>query len=91
MIQAVSFFNQDIAQKLQDHPTEILKWVTQVQLSPTPLARAAFCEKVLRKEMELGTEQYVILGAGLDTFCFRHLQFKYSLENYVRPSNYTGI
>jgi methyltransferase (TIGR00027 family) len=72
MLKGISFFNQEIAEKFQDQPDEILKWITQVQLSPTPLARAAYCEKVLFHETWLGVKQYVILGAGLDTFCFRY-------------------
>ncbi|WP_225999517.1 class I SAM-dependent methyltransferase [Paenibacillus sp. BJ-4] len=80
MIQGIPFFNKDIAQRFQDDPDEILKWITQVQLSPTPLARAAYCEKVLLNEVRLGLKQYVILGAGLDTFCFRHPELRNSLE-----------
>lgn len=80
MIQGIQFFNKDIAQKFQNNPDEILKWITQVQLSPTPLARAAYCEKVLMNEIKLGVKQYVILGAGMDTFCFRNAQLKTSLE-----------
>lgn len=80
MIQGIQFFNKDIAQRFQDVPNEILKWITQVQLSPTPLARSAYCEKVLFNEFMLGLKQYVILGAGLDTFCFRHPELKNSLE-----------
>ncbi len=79
MTNGISFFNEDIAQKFQNDPDQILKWITQVQLSPTPLARAAFCEKVLMNELTLGVEQYVILGAGLDTFGFRHRE----LENHL--------
>lgn len=80
MINGIAFFNQEIAKKFQDHPDEILKWITQVQLSPTPLARAAYCEKVLLHEIILGVKQYVILGAGLDTFCFRHPELNKTLE-----------
>ncbi|MBM7600267.1 methyltransferase (TIGR00027 family) [Virgibacillus halotolerans] len=80
MIQGIQFFNNDIAQRFQDNPDEILKWITQVQLSPTPLARAAYCEKVLLHEVTLGSEQYVILGSGLDTFCFRYPELKNKIE-----------
>lgn len=80
MIQGIRFFNQEIAQRLQNDPDEILKWITQIQLSPTPLARAAYCEKVLLHEIGLGLKQYVILGAGLDTFGFRHPELRNSLE-----------
>src|SRR5699024_6187645 len=80
MIQGIQFFNHEIAIKFQNQPDEILKWITQIQLSPTPLARAAYCEKALFHEMVLGTEQYVILGAGLDSFCFRHPELENKLD-----------
>jgi len=80
MVQGIHFFNTDIAQQFQDNPQEILKWITQVQLSPTPLARAAYCERVLLHEIILGAKQYVILGAGLDTFSFRHRELENNIE-----------
>ena len=80
MIQGIQFFNKDIAQRFQDEPENMLKWITQVQLSPTPLSRATYCEKVLLHEVMLGLKQYVILGAGLDTFCFRHPELKNRLD-----------
>ncbi|UOQ84449.1 class I SAM-dependent methyltransferase [Gracilibacillus salinarum] len=80
MINGISFFNQEIGKKFQDNPDEILKWITQIQLSPTPLARSAYCENILLNEITLGVSQYVILGAGLDTFCFRHPALADSLD-----------
>ncbi|KAA6452074.1 class I SAM-dependent methyltransferase [Bacillus swezeyi] len=80
MIQGIQFFNKDIAEKFKGDKEEILKWITQIQLSPTPLARAAYLEQVLHYEIQLGAEQYVILGAGLDTFCFRHPELKNNLD-----------
>ena len=80
MIDSAQFFNREIYQKNKDNPEKILKWITQVQLSPISLARSAYCEKVLFNEVKLGTKQYVILGAGLDTFCFRYPTLENSLE-----------
>ena len=80
MVQGIPFFNKEIAEKYKGNPDEILKWITQVQLSPTPLARAAYCENILRNEVRLGVKQYVILGAGLDTFGFRHPELESTLE-----------
>ncbi|MFD6508587.1 class I SAM-dependent methyltransferase [Bacillus sp. NPDC060175] len=80
MVQGIHFFNKDIAERFQNNPKEILKWITQVQLSPTSLARAAYCEKVLLHEITLGAKQYVILGAGLDTFSFRHRELENKIE-----------
>lgn len=80
LIKAVHLLNSDIASKYQHQPEELIKWFTQVQLSPTTLSRSAYCENVLLHELTLGTEQYVILGAGLDTFCFRHPELHGQLE-----------
>lgn len=82
MVRGIQFFNKEIAERFKHHPDEILKWITQVQLSPTPLARAAYCESVLLNEIELGVKQYVILGAGLDTFSFRYPVLTSSLNVY---------
>ncbi len=80
LIQGIHFFSKERAQALQNRPDDILKWITQVQLSPTPLARAAYCETVLINELKLGLRQYVILGAGFDTFCFRYPDLSENLE-----------
>lgn len=88
MIEGMSFFNKDLAEELSDNKEEMLKWITQVQLSPTPLARAAYCESVLLNELSLGVSQYVILGAGLDTFALRHreLESKINIFEIDHPS-----
>ncbi|MBM7553946.1 SAM-dependent methyltransferase [Thalassobacillus pellis] len=80
LVQGVQFFNVDLKQQFKGNTEEMIKWITQVQLSPTPLARAAYSEKVLLDEMRLGIEQYVILGAGLDTFSFRYPEFESALK-----------
>lgn len=80
MVKGIQFFNKDIAEELKGDSEELLKWIVQVQLSPTPLARAAYCENILLKEIKLGVQQYVILGAGLDTFSLRHPELNSTLE-----------
>jgi methyltransferase (TIGR00027 family) len=71
MVRNIQFFNKEIADRCRNDQDEMLRWITQVQLSPITLSRSAYCEKVLLNELQLGLKQYVILGAGLDTFCFR--------------------
>lgn len=44
-------------------------------IAPSPLCRAAYTEHALRSAAMTGTKQYVILGAGLDTFAFRETEF----------------
>ncbi|MFK4414824.1 methyltransferase (TIGR00027 family) [Bacillus sp. RC251] len=89
MVQGIRFFNTDIAERFRDNPKEILKWITQVQLSPTPLARAAYCERVLLHEIALGAKQCIILGAGLDTFSFRHRELENKIEIFEVDHPYT--
>jgi hypothetical protein len=57
MIQGISFFSPEIAEKLKGDNAAILKWITQTQLSSTPLARAAYAEKTVENEIKLGVEQ----------------------------------
>ena len=65
--QGISFFAPDF------HGTaeEALGHVVDRQLSPSPLGRAAFAEKSLERAAAIGARQYVILGAGYDTFAYR--------------------
>lgn len=53
----------------------MLRRLVNVHIAPLPLCRAAYTERVLKAEALNGTEQYVILGAGLDTFAFRETEF----------------
>lgn len=66
---------------------EALRYLVNTQIVPTPLARARFCEDSLKTAMRTGTEQYVILGAGMDTFVFREPDFmkKYKVFEVDHP------
>ncbi|AWE07265.1 SAM-dependent methyltransferase [Lysinibacillus sp. 2017] len=86
MAQGIQFFSPEMAEKLKGNDAAILKWVNQIQLSPTPLARAAYAEQVVTNEIMLGAEQYVILGAGLDTFAWRHPNLDVAIFEVDHPS-----
>lgn len=49
-----------------------VKAYVNTHLAPTPVARARFCEESLQTGIKLGTEQYVIIGSGLDSFAYRN-------------------
>ena len=70
MLNGYSFFSAGEELNLQTDD-EKLQWVVQTQLAPTPLARARYCEDMLQNAIKLGCKQYVILGAGMDTYAFR--------------------
>ena len=60
-------------------PKDLLRKLVNVHIAPSPLCRAAYTEQTLKTAVLTGTTQYVILGAGLDTFAFREKAF---LEKY---------
>lgn len=71
MTKGINFFNPDF----KGTHEQALRWIVDNQLSPSPLGRAAFCEKSLETSVQTGTTQYLILGAGLDTFAYRQPQW----------------
>lgn len=48
-----------------------LRTIVDGHLAPTPLGRAAFAEDALQRAVALGARQYLLLGAGYDTFPYR--------------------
>lgn len=71
MIGGIDFFAPEKKSEFTDQK-RILKWVIQTQLAPTPLARARYCEDMVVNAVKTGATQYVILGAGMDTFAYRN-------------------
>lgn len=56
-------------------PKEIVRLLVNQHLAPSPLCRAAYTENLLKNIVQTGIAQYVILGAGMDTFAFREQKF----------------
>lgn len=55
---------------------EVIRQIINTHIAPSPLCRQAYAEKMLKNAFFTGTEQYVILGAGLDTFALRDKKHK---------------
>ena len=70
----VQFFEPEI-DPVKQKPKELLRRLVNVHIAPSPLCRAAYTEKALKTAVLTGTKQYVILGAGMDTFAFRETEF----------------
>jgi len=68
--QALQFFDPQRAAQCTD-PSSALAAFTRVQSGPIVLSRARYTEDALSAWLGAGERQYVILGAGLDTFVFR--------------------
>lgn len=71
MLGGIDFFAPDKKEEFTS-TDDVLNWIVQTQIAPTPLARARYCEDALKTALKTGTTQYVILGAGMDTFVFRN-------------------
>lgn len=86
ILQGIDFFAPDKKGKFKSKKDE-LRYLVNTQIAPTPLARSRFCEDSLKTAMQTGTTQYVILGAGLDTFAFREPNFmkKYKVFEVDHP------
>lgn len=67
----IDFFAPEMKGKFESGE-KALEYLVNTQIAPTPLGRAAFCEESLKTAVRTGTKQYVILGAGMDTFAFRN-------------------
>lgn len=52
-------------------PEETLRRIVDGQLAPSVLARSAYCEEALAREIGRGCRQYVIFAAGYDSFAIR--------------------
>ena len=70
MTQGIQFFQPDF----NGTKEEALRVIVDQQLSPSVLARSAFCERHLENEIKLGCRQYLILAAGYDTYALRMKQ-----------------
>lgn len=71
LLAALERFNPAGATAFSDRKTAIA-WIMQAGASsPIVLARARYAEEMLEQAIAAGASQYVILGAGLDTFAFR--------------------
>ena len=80
------FFEPEIDPAKQE-PKRLLRRLVNVHIAPSPLCRATYTEKALKAAVLTGTKQYVILGAGMDTFAFREPEFlaKYRVFEVDHP------
>lgn len=71
MLAGLRAFNPLAAESFRDDDSA-LNWLMQAgAASPIVLGRARYAEELMERAVELGVRQYVLLGAGLDTFAFR--------------------
>ena len=86
ILSGAQFFESEI-DSAAFQPKELLRRLVNVHIAPSPLCRAAYTEKSLKAAVLTGAKQYVILGAGMDTFAFRETEFlsKYRVFEIDHP------
>ena len=85
MSEGIGFFNPGFS----GDRDEALRWIVDNQLSPTPLGRAAWAEKVLETAVKNGVTQYIIVAAGYDTFAYR--QPKWATPLHIFELDHPGM
>lgn len=70
LAQTLMLVDPDLALTSPDQATALAR-VIQVHNGPVTLSRSRFTEDSLEEAVRQGVQQYVILGAGFDTFAFR--------------------
>ncbi|GIL16186.1 MAG: S-adenosyl-L-methionine-dependent methyltransferase [Chloroflexota bacterium] len=88
---AFAFFDSEGAAHVTTQQEALASFMRNQSLSIT-LSRARYVEEILEREIKNGVTQYVILGAGLDTFAFRRSDLIARLElfevDYPATQNY---
>lgn len=79
ILAGLHFFDSENANSFENNE-QALKYAIETQLLPLSIARSVFCEESLKTAALTGTVQYVILGAGYDTFAFRETELMKKLE-----------
>lgn len=69
---SVSFFDPEKS-NLFKNDNDRLKWIMNIQCIPVIVTREKYTEDSLALAIQKGVKQYVILGAGFDTFAFRQI------------------
>jgi methyltransferase (TIGR00027 family) len=70
LAKSLEFFDPEFAASCPDQVTALAR-VMQIQNAPVTLSRSRYTEDSLETAVKQGVQQYVILGAGLETFAFR--------------------
>jgi len=78
---ALPILGAQMAAMIQDDPFQFNDPLTR-GLRASLIARSKYAEDELGKAVQAGVKQYVVLGAGLDTFAYRHPNVEDGLHVY---------
>ncbi len=78
----IDLIDPDHAADYRGDPRRALARAMQLYYAPITLSRSRYGEDLLEDALRQGVRQYVILGAGMDTFAFRRPELSGSLQIY---------
>src|SRR5664279_3432932 len=81
LAKSLTFFDAEAAAAKPDAESA-LRFVMRNHVAPITLARSRYAEDTLEEAVNAGTRQYVLLGAGFDTFAFRRPDLAAKLQVY---------
>ncbi|AET68619.1 methyltransferase, putative, TIGR00027 family [Desulfosporosinus orientis DSM 765] len=87
LIKSAAEMAPELAKECNDAATS-LRLAVRIMAGPV-LARARFVEERLEEAIRKGIRQYIILGAGLDTFAYRRLDLTDRLQVFELDLPYT--
>ncbi|MCK9376150.1 MAG: class I SAM-dependent methyltransferase [Syntrophobacterales bacterium] len=70
-LRALHLFDPERAAACPDRASALAGWMQSAAAPPIVLGRAKYAEDFLEQAVSQGVKQYVILGAGMDTFAWR--------------------
>lgn len=70
LAESLKFFDPERAATCHDQASA-LAWYMRIQGCPATISRSRYAEDCLEAALQKGVRQYVILGAGMDTYAFR--------------------
>lgn len=80
--QYVTLKNRQLESISSEHGPDQVNVFSPLTQTPNALSRARYTEDLLERSIKHGVKQYVILGAGLDTFAFRRPDLVEQLDIY---------
>lgn len=86
MKKGIKFFNPNF----NGNEEEALRWIVDNHLSPSPLGRAAYVERILENAVRIGVKQYLIFAAGYDSFAYRQPEYAKSLQIFEIDHPFTS-
>ena len=79
-LRALQVFHPEQAAAYPDRAAALAYWMQNAGAPAIVLGRARFSEELLERAVQQGVRQYVILGAGMDTFAWRRPDLLAHLE-----------